>query len=243
MRDQVFYFVGKSVIEVVNTPSLPRLERSFCFIRDFIASNGFSPTRREMASGLRESGPSVVDHHVKVLKSLGVIKVDRGKSRGMYIVKDFSDDKADQLPKKTKEKKKVKKKNKTEKARVNISITHRTCSDCNERKPVAEMLKDARGKGGYRKLCKQCGRKRYHKKLKNTPEIKARRAVRIAVRSGALAKPSDTSCHICNNRPANQYHHYKGYAPENWLEVEAVCGICHGGEHRSLITRNRTSYV
>ena len=70
--------------------------------------------------------------------------------------------------------------------------------------------------------------KAYHKQwsLKHPESRKARNVVEWAVRKGTLPRPDSLPCHYCPN-PAKEYHHWKGYAPENRLDVVAVCKKCH----------------
>lgn len=56
--------------------------------------------------------------------------------------------------------------------------------------------------------------------------IKAVRAVNHAIRAGKLPRPDTFQCHYCPAQ-AEQYHHHKGYEPENWLKVQSVCKKCH----------------
>lgn len=56
--------------------------------------------------------------------------------------------------------------------------------------------------------------------------IKARNAVNHAITADKIPHVSTQKCTECSN-PAQDYHHYKGYAPENWLDVIPVCKDCH----------------
>ena len=56
--------------------------------------------------------------------------------------------------------------------------------------------------------------------------IKAHSAVSCAIKTGKLISPKFLLCHYCS-KPAQQYHHWKGYAPEHWLDVIPVCKECH----------------
>lgn len=57
-------------------------------------------------------------------------------------------------------------------------------------------------------------------------KIKARRAVNQRVRRGIIPPASDLKCHSCGHQ-SSQYHHWKGYAFENRLDVVPVCISCH----------------
>lgn len=59
-----------------------------------------------------------------------------------------------------------------------------------------------------------------------------RRRVTAAVQSKRLPRPNTLPCSRCGNvwssaGPRHEYHHHKGYAPENCLDVVVVCQTCH----------------
>jgi hypothetical protein len=61
---------------------------------------------------------------------------------------------------------------------------------------------------------------------------KARQTVNVAVRLGRLPRPNDLPCKDCGHiwtvgERRHEYDHYLGYAPEHWLDVQAVCTKCH----------------
>lgn len=58
-------------------------------------------------------------------------------------------------------------------------------------------------------------------------QYKAVNAVNHAIKSDKLPRPDTLQCSYCPSQ-AKQYHHHKGYAPENWLEVVPICVPCHG---------------
>ena len=60
--------------------------------------------------------------------------------------------------------------------------------------------------------------------------VKARVAVNHAIRDGMLPSTLFLLCSKCK-KPAQQYHHHKGYAPEHWLDVIPICKKCHNSEH------------
>ena len=64
----------------------------------------------------------------------------------------------------------------------------------------------------------------------------ARRAVWRAKRDGLLFLPECHQC-ICG-KAADGYHHHKGYAFENWLDVMPMCRECHEREERILHERS-----
>ncbi len=54
--------------------------------------------------------------------------------------------------------------------------------------------------------------------------LRARSRARYAVKTGKLVKGP---CKVCKATERIEMHHYKGYAPENALDVEWLCTICH----------------
>src|SRR5437870_4357481 len=52
-------------------------------------------------------------------------------------------------------------------------------------------------------------------------------AVHRTVKSGKLVRP--TMCSNCGIVGKIEAHHYKGYAKENWLDVQWLCRRCHMG--------------
>lgn len=62
-----------------------------------------------------------------------------------------------------------------------------------------------------------------------TPQHSARVAVRAAVKCGLLKR---LPCSVCGS-PEVQGHHYKGYALENWFDVQWLCKTHHDQVHRN----------
>ncbi len=56
------------------------------FIKQFIASKGYSPTVREIAQGLYLKSPSTVQGHLQKLVSAGFITIDKRKSRTIELL-------------------------------------------------------------------------------------------------------------------------------------------------------------
>ncbi len=54
------------------------------------------------------------------------------------------------------------------------------------------------------------------------------------VLAGKIPRPDSMKC-SCGDQ-ARHYHHFKGYAKENWFDVIAVCPACHGKLHRNKLT-------
>lgn len=70
--------------------------------------------------------------------------------------------------------------------------------------------------------------------------LKARQAVRHAVVKQRIPKPNDLPCIDCGHvvvgrdrSRRHEYDHHLGYAPEHWLDVEAVCTLCHADREKA----------
>lgn len=95
-------------------------------------------------------------------------------------------------------------------------------------KETARYYKTEKGKA-TRKRYQQSekGKVTYkHSRIRHPECFKARRAVMRAITTGRLPRPNTRLCHYCP-KPAQQYHHHKGYAPEHQLDVVPVCRKCH----------------
>ena len=66
-------------------------QRLLAFIQQFDAENGYPPTVREMQTGVGISSPSMVHHNLNHLTRMGYIERDANTSRGLRVVKSFSD--------------------------------------------------------------------------------------------------------------------------------------------------------
>lgn len=62
--------------------------------------------------------------------------------------------------------------------------------------------------------------------------IKAVSAVNVAIASGTIPRPDTLKC-ACGKQ-AEEYHHYKGYVKEHWLDVVPKCTKCHNALHRKV---------
>ena len=98
--------------------------------------------------------------------------------------------------------------------------------------------RERRADPAYREQCAQelkewRSRNREHVAAYNrSPQVNARSAVNKAVRSGKLPPAWAMVCGICQEAQGAEYHHYNGYEPEHWFDVEVTCTECHGREHR-----------
>ena len=63
---------------------------------------------------------------------------------------------------------------------------------------------------------------------------RAHTAVLQALRHGQLIKP-EVCEHCGKRRRVIQGHHYLGYEPEHWLDVQWLCTKCHGKAHRAVV--------
>ena len=66
--------------------------------------------------------------------------------------------------------------------------------------------------------------KRYYLQYPNRKKAKC--AVSTATRRSKMPKVDTLQCQYCPAQ-AEQYHHYKGYAKEHWLDVIPTCRKCH----------------
>jgi hypothetical protein len=71
-------------------------------------------------------------------------------------------------------------------------------------------------------------------RLKYPDKVKARNAVNHAIEAGRIASAKQFKCQYCNKQ-AQQYHHWRGYAPEQWLDVIPVCRVCDYKVHRVVL--------
>jgi len=137
------------------------------------------------------------------------------------------------------------------------TIQTKRCSHCKQFKPISEFCKNQTRKDGFQNHCRACqkiyaqsekgkaahirydksekgkaahriNQKRFH--IRNPDYMKANIAIGDAVQAGRLPRPDTFSCHYCS-KSAKQYHHYKGYACEHWLDVVPVCIPCHKEIH------------
>lgn len=87
-------------------------------------------------------------------------------------------------------------------------------------------LHSKKGKA-YRKK----GKARYTEKHPN--EIKARLAISHEIESGRMESATAHYCEHCGEQ-ATHYHHHRGYEPEHWLDVVALCRKCDITDHRQM---------
>lgn len=135
----------------------------------------------------------------------------------------------------------------------------KTCTSCNQSKPLAEFHKQG---NGLRPTCKACtneqnratyqknhdehleAKRRYRSEhpearhetvraydQRHAEKRKAHVAVKLAIYAGKLAPASERTCDRCG-APAAMYHHHS-YEEQYRLDVVPLCRICHGKEHRA----------
>jgi hypothetical protein len=140
----------------------------------------------------------------------------------------------------------------------------KTCSKCKQDKQLSEFYKEKRTKDGRTSECKKCfgircknyiqteqGREvhrrassKYEKSekgkvvrkkicIRHSKARKAGSAVNGAIQSGLIPNAKFLRCNYCPNS-AQEYHHYKGYAKEHWLDVLPTCIKCHRKEHKKV---------
>lgn len=69
--------------------------------------------------------------------------------------------------------------------------------------------------------------KRYYRDvLAGSAEMRARSTINNHVSRGAMSRARELACDNCQ-KPAESYHHHKGYAPEHHLDVIPLCRDCH----------------
>jgi ribosomal protein S27AE len=126
------------------------------------------------------------------------------------------------------------------------------CPRCEETKPETEFHKAVKRADGLYAYCKPCSRERVHewesshsearraacrrreqrhpgRKRRGTPEQEsARRAVKIELKHGRLARP--TECPSCGRSDSKVHAHHDDYAKP--LDIEWLCARCHGRLHK-----------
>jgi hypothetical protein len=64
-------------------------------------------------------------------------------------------------------------------------------------------------------------------------EVAAKAAIRKAIKDGIIFRKS--ICAACfKESMKTDFHHTKGYAPENYLDVVELCRTCHAEAHNEL---------
>lgn len=59
--------------------------------------------------------------------------------------------------------------------------------------------------------------------------VKARAAIAVAIKMKVLVRP--LQCSQCQRVVRPDAHHYLGYAPEHWFDVQWICRKCHKVAH------------
>jgi repressor LexA len=59
------------------------------YLRNFISTNGFAPTIREIGKAIGVNSPATVDEHLRALERKGVIRRIKGKRRAISINPEF----------------------------------------------------------------------------------------------------------------------------------------------------------
>ena len=118
---------------------------------------------------------------------------------------------------------------KTDKYKVSQSKSNKKYKKTEKGK--ASTLK---AKQKYRKTIKgKLARKIINKNYRvcHPNQIMAQQAANNAIAVGRMRRPDSLLCRYCL-KPAEQYHHWHGYAPEHWLDVIPVCQKCHRKIHK-----------
>jgi len=106
---------------------------------------------------------------------------------------------------------------------------------CKAKKKYAQTPKGKIARKNYDQSEKgKIYQKRKNQRLKDKypQRFKARYAVNNAIKAGRLSRINSLFCHYCH-KPAQQYHHWHGYAPEYRLDVVPACQSCDIKAHRS----------
>ena len=132
----------------------------------------------------------------------------------------------------------------------------RKCTECKVEKDIGCFSTNRNRKDGIHNQCRECTNRRrkewgkthprpYSTRKKeyysgNQTHIKARSKVNHMVEGGKLPRVSTLLCMDCGIQ-AQQYDHYKGYEPENWLDIQPVCSKC--SDKRDIVRGNRRRYA
>jgi len=60
-------------------------QRVYRFVAEFIRENGYAPTRKEIADGLKFASPNSAECHLQALAKLGAIHLKPGGARRLSI--------------------------------------------------------------------------------------------------------------------------------------------------------------
>lgn len=126
----------------------------------------------------------------------------------------------------------------------------KVCSWCKAEKSLAAFNRCASSKDGLQSQCRWCNREfrknwmredperthSYDRIRKDDVEVKARRAVRLAVKNGELVMPM--RCSACGKRKPLNGHHADYTKP---LVVEWLCRTCHEDVHFKIRELERSS--
>jgi hypothetical protein len=105
------------------------------------------------------------------------------------------------------------------------------CKDCgnevsrNYYNAHKENIAVRRKKWGDNNLSRLASIARKYRKI-HADRQAARNAVNDAVIRGVIVAPKHLICSNCKKQ-AQEYHHYKGYKREHWLDVIPLCRDCH----------------
>lgn len=68
---------------------------------------------------------------------------------------------------------------------------------------------------------------------------RAKESVYIEIRAGRMASAKTLACYYCP-KPAEEYHHWRGYAKRYWLDVVPACVECHKyiHQHQKLLEQD-----
>lgn len=76
------------ILDIERFPITTRQLEFLTVIRNWVAENGFPPTRAEMAKLMGFSSPNGAQTHLEALRRKGLIRVDAGAARGVQLTEE-----------------------------------------------------------------------------------------------------------------------------------------------------------
>jgi hypothetical protein len=117
-----------------------------------------------------------------------------------------------------------------------ISYIKSDVSKKNSAKRTRKYMKSEKGKEYYRQYRKTQKYKEYRRRktkrrrISHPEQVRARKAIKIAIAAKKIQRPSGYKCRFCFSI-AEHFHHHLGYEKEHRLDVQPVCVKCHLAIH------------
>ena len=108
-----------------------------------------------------------------------------------------------------------------------VGDDQKACMGCGEVKPLASYYVNKAGLAGRQSRCKPCFRRQLVATEDYRKKHNARNAVRLALKSGRMARPA--ACSACLTSTFVHGHHDDYAKP---LDVRWLCKACHEEHHR-----------